>query len=458
VRTISLTAILLCAAAYSADKVYQAPSPEPTAEETLTLEYINRFRANPSVEGERVLPANGKQIPLCPGFDLKLFKEELKALQPAPPLVFNLALLEGARKHAHYMIVNAQGHTEEEGKPGFTGKMPWDRAAVAGYTGDGIGENVARDLLNPWHTLQGFVVDWKMGAPGGMRPERGHRKMLLNKDDREVGIGMIAHRAGLSCVQNFGNRAALPRLAGGVIYVDLNENKFYDIGEGVEGATITAGDVSTATWTSGAYALELPNTDEVTLTAKVGKQIESKRLPVGRENVKFDFAISPKSIEDESAMNAKELSKQGPENAPINTNGLIAYFVAYENIPLSPKTRAVVDKFAAPVKTDIQSRRSAMIELLRNYNADAFNVRMAEHKKHFAGTAAEMWFDQIAKVADASGELLKLEAAAKAGKADAAAATALRERLDKFAPTLTGQLKLEVYRLIARINALGAKQ
>ena len=42
-----------------ADDVYQAPSPEPTAEETLILELMNRFRANPKAESEYIVKTFG---------------------------------------------------------------------------------------------------------------------------------------------------------------------------------------------------------------------------------------------------------------------------------------------------------------------------------------------------------------------------------------------------------------
>ena len=58
------------------------------------------------------------------GVDWKMFREEMKRLKPMPPLVFNLELLDSARKHSYYMVHNGLGHTEEAGKKGFTGATP----------------------------------------------------------------------------------------------------------------------------------------------------------------------------------------------------------------------------------------------------------------------------------------------------------------------------------------------
>jgi hypothetical protein len=299
----ALAVVFLSTGLRAADRVYQAPSPEPSPEETLILEYINRFRSNPAVEGERVLPADGKPVPLCPGFDVKVFRDEIKELKAAPPLVFNLALLDGARKHANYMLLNGQGHHEVETQPGFTGKAPWDRAHAAGYPGMEVAENVARDLLNPWHTLQGFVIDWRMGGPNGMLKGRGHRVNLLTPTDREVGVGALPHRAGLATVQNFGNRPAA-RFIGGVVYADNNNNNFYDTGEGIEGVSITTGNVSIASWSSGAYAIELPNTEAVTITFTWDKQTQAKTFPAGTENLKCDWIIDAKIFKEQAKANA----------------------------------------------------------------------------------------------------------------------------------------------------------
>ena len=71
---------------------YQAESPEPTAAETLILEYINRCRANPAEDALRCLETVG--VPRS--VDRNMFKEEMLAAKPAPPLVFDLALLKAA--------------------------------------------------------------------------------------------------------------------------------------------------------------------------------------------------------------------------------------------------------------------------------------------------------------------------------------------------------------------------
>ena len=231
---------------------YQPPSPEPTPWETLILEYINRCRANPAADAERCIAT--KRVP--GSVDVDMFRREMNAEKPAPPMFFDLSLLKAARAHSYYQIVNEQTHTETEGKPGFTGVTPSDRVRAAGFTG-GSAENIFRDARDPWYSHAGFVVDWGEG-PGGMQPGRGHRRNILNPSYRVAGCGAVAHQGTKTFAVTHNFSTIRKRLAGGVIIRDVNRNGFYDLGEGVGGVTISVGDEKLKSWSSGAYAIEIP--------------------------------------------------------------------------------------------------------------------------------------------------------------------------------------------------------
>ena len=134
---------------------YEPPDREPTPEETLILEYMNRFRADPSAEAEIIAPA-GKT---GGGVDWKMFRDEMKALKPQPPVVFNLDLLDAARKHSYYMIHNGLTHDEVAGKVGFYGASPADRIKLSGFKGGGWAENAFAGSGNAWNSHSGFLVD-----------------------------------------------------------------------------------------------------------------------------------------------------------------------------------------------------------------------------------------------------------------------------------------------------------
>lgn len=232
--------------------------------------------------------------------DMEMFVSECKALKPSPPLVFALELQESARNHSHYMNLNGQTHYEDSTKRGYTGASPSTRASKAGYKGLGIAENCFAKISGIDYAHRAFVIDWGSGGPGGMQRGRGHRSNLTNYNFNVVGIGCVNVNGSLktnlqtySCTQNFGSISG--RYVGGVAFADTNGNGFYDIGEGLGGVTIETsnGNAKTMSWPSGAYALKLPDSNDVTLVAYKGEGTRrvKKDFSSGTENVKFDYII-----------------------------------------------------------------------------------------------------------------------------------------------------------------------
>src|SRR5260221_12486832 len=92
--------ILAAMSAAFASDVYQPPDPEPTPEETLILELMNRFRADPKAEASKIAPAGAATATYSgKGVDWKMFWDEVTALKPSPPLVFNLEFVDASPKH-----------------------------------------------------------------------------------------------------------------------------------------------------------------------------------------------------------------------------------------------------------------------------------------------------------------------------------------------------------------------
>src|SRR6185503_11074878 len=133
----------------------------------------------------------------------------------------------------------------------------------------------------------------------------GHRENMLNfKTDgpmySEVGLGVIHGGSGLPNVgptittEDFGENGK--RFILGVVYTDGNKNKFYDVGEGNSGVTITvsSGSFSAVSSTSGGYAIPVTATGTVTVTAKggaVGSTPLTQTVTLNGENVKVDFIL-----------------------------------------------------------------------------------------------------------------------------------------------------------------------
>lgn len=94
------------------------------------------------------------------------------------------ALTTAAGNHANYLLMNKEnGHTESSGKPGFSGELPWDRAAAAGLDTDkfGVFEDVSFSTDSPAEGVQSLL-----DAPL-------HRSSLILPDMTLLGVGYNKH-------------------------------------------------------------------------------------------------------------------------------------------------------------------------------------------------------------------------------------------------------------------------
>lgn len=389
-----------------------ATSSEPTPEETQILELMNRFRADPGAEAERIVADKAGGGWVFKGVDVQMFLSECKALKPAPPLVMNLALLASARNHSTYMIHNGLGHVEEPGKQGFTGQSFVDRAKAAGYRGGPGGENCFRDAGSPWHSQMGFVVDTGPGGTGGMQPGRGHRVNMANGRFREVGCSAVPHGGRLSVTHNFGGGSA-GRYCGGVVFVDLNRNGAYDIGEGRGGVTVAGSDGSkTQTWSSGAYTLELKSAGDIQIQAELDGRAHKQSFAAGKDNVKFDWVIPQQADLDACDKLVADVEKAGAAESTTRTRALVALWLGTRQLALDAPRAAKVQELGGATGTKLEASQAAVRGAMDG-DAGAFRKIVDEESKAWRGTTAELWF-RSAQVAVAAGH--KVEELLKAGK------------------------------------------
>ncbi|MBU3698956.1 MAG: hypothetical protein FGM33_02950 [Candidatus Kapabacteria bacterium] len=271
---------------------------DPTPEEQLMLEYINRARANPAEEGVRLLDTKDQAVQGAYSYfkiDAVKTKQAFAGYPERPPLAFHPLLIESSRNHTKDMDEkNFQGHTSSNGDE------LGQRYVKVGYASMGqYGENVAAYSESVWHGHCGLNVDW------GEENQRvlGHRRNIMNYEGgavyTEIGIGITYNGKGLMqgwvgpyvVTQNFGMRSQ--RYILGVVYLDKNNNGFYDIGEGVEGVKITPsrGSYYAVSSASGGYAIPYTGTGSVTLSASGGglPAAMSKTADLSGQNVKVDF-------------------------------------------------------------------------------------------------------------------------------------------------------------------------
>ena len=274
---------------------------EPTAEEQLFLEYINRARAHPPAEGQRLKNTTDPDVRAAYayfGVDLNLMASQFAALGPVPPVSMNAKLTAAARAHSQDMYINVyQDHT------GTDGSNPGTRITAQGYIWNAYGECVYANAESVFYGHAGFEVDWGgTAATGGMQSPPGHREIIHSATYGEVGVGVVlgvnsnaaqAYVGPLLVTEDFGSRSGLTPFITGVAYNDANQNQFYDIGEGLGGVTVTvSGSAYYATTAqAGGYSVPVPGAGTYTVTFQAAgwSTVQTNVTVTGAANVKVDY-------------------------------------------------------------------------------------------------------------------------------------------------------------------------
>lgn len=296
---------------------------QPTAQEQLALEYMNRARADAIVEANRL--ANETDSDVTSAYNsfgvtgpniveqFTWYVDNDCIDRNAQPLTFSDKLLTAARLHTQDMFNNQfQGHSSSSNPPAplQPGDDPGLRLNRVGYDWRGYGENVFAFAASVPQAHASFGVDWgNLNSPGsscynpafsteGMQNPAGHRQILHNDDFKEVGIGVIEGTNGsvgpVLTTQDFGNPGAAV-FATGVVYEDLNGNQFYDVGEGRGGVRVDVlGSAYYAvTSESGGYAVPVSQAGATTVTFSGGGfSTFQANAEFADRNIKIDYLVS----------------------------------------------------------------------------------------------------------------------------------------------------------------------
>ncbi len=309
-------------------------SVEPTPYEQYFLELVNRARLNP-VEEARLY-----EVDLNEG----LTGEETISVEPKQPLTFNPVLLDVARSHSKWMIENNEFSHE-----GANGNTAIERAESAGYPSSYVGENIA------WRGSSGQIKDIvglidKLHK--GLVTSPGHRTNLFKDDYQELGIGlysgkytkngedwnavMVSHKYGSANLDNSNFFIT------GVAYEDLNNNNFYDPGEGLPNITIevtspSAGfSATTATMSAGGYQIEVPSGEyEVEFTGNQLETTVTETVTVEDGNVKVDVTVdggSNQILAEQISFNDKPTNVESPlfQSSPVTATNSVTLASARE--------------------------------------------------------------------------------------------------------------------------------
>ena len=257
----------------------------PTNEEQFILELINSSRADPA--GAAMYYGVDLNQGLAPGTISSV---------PKQPLAFNPRLINAARSHSQWMLgAQTFSHT------GQGGSSPGDRMSAAGYDfsgnwmwGENIGWSGTTGQLDVENHARKIIEDLFLSP--------GHRKNTLTDSFEEIGLGALTGRFNgynsLMVTEKFARSASTPTpMLVGVVYEDSNSNGRYDIGEGIQGVTVSPdrGSYHAVTSSSGGFAIPLGNlSGSLTVTASGGglSQPITRQVSLTGKNVKLDFVDS----------------------------------------------------------------------------------------------------------------------------------------------------------------------
>jgi Cysteine-rich secretory protein family len=413
--------------------------PGPTVAETLMLEYINRARKDPSAEAKRIRKA-AQETPAWAywinAVDWDLYEEEMSKIAPAPPLVYNLVLAQAARRHSAYLGLHHRrgdgilAHKEVAGKEGFVAVSAQGRATAAGYMGLAA-ENIHCRMS----------VDIGSGEASGMRPGRGHRKIMHDPTAYEYGLGVVLSPDRALATHLFGERGGL-RLAGGVAYEDRNGNGFYDAGEGVGGVRIgMTGGGHAVTWPTGAWAADVPPRGDVRLTATWGDLTFSRAWPEGARTVKFDVVRASERVIQSIDRLIKKIESACSRGKPGAKGFALALELDAEaqGVPLDDARRACVDKLAQDTRKDLRLAQSAVRKALQEGPPGTVLSQVQSLASAYRRTVAKAWFTdatECARAFDKYGKLLE------PGKSDARR----RQRAAEAVGKITAGVKTDEWR------------
>lgn len=292
----------------------------PSVFEQLSLELINQARLNPHGEFDRLVNGDSdiKFALDFFGVNLPLLKQQLNALKAVAPIAWNPLLGDSAQGHTDLMAAR------DEQKHVLDGESDTDQRIVnTGYKPMNFGENIFASAKSAAHAHAAFMVEWDF-VPNGIKTDTGHRDSIMSSTFTEVGVGHTIDSGGAIgpnvVTQDFGVRSDYTSQITGVIFNDADGDRFYDIGEGVGGTTISAASGSTTNWSSGGYNLDLASgTHTLTFSGPLGT--DKIKVDLGSENIKIDLfdAGSFRSSVSATLVSGSALELLGEKN--INATG-----------------------------------------------------------------------------------------------------------------------------------------
>lgn len=255
-----------------------------SAYEQLILELVNRARLDPGAEAARL------GISLNQGISGPAISASAKQV-----LAANDELVDAALAHSQWML-----NTDTFSHTGAGGSSPTARMQAAGYTLSGswaTGENIAYVGTTGSINLTAF----SQRLHDNLFRSAGHRANMLDEGFREIGVGQrTGEFDGFNAAmltENFA-RSGGKFFVTGVAITDIDNDEFYDIGEGRGGITVAiSGQGSDVTQTAGGYKVAVDaGTHSLTFTGGGLTGAVTVAIAAGSANAKVDLVGDSKIL------------------------------------------------------------------------------------------------------------------------------------------------------------------
>lgn len=393
--------------------------------ESLLWQALNRFRADPGADARRLRPPTSHLLPgLGHEVDWELFLDEVRTLDPAPPLMLHADLLGAARAHARYMAANRElGHDEVAGREGFTGAEPGARSRAAGWKHGAVAENVTGPTYGIRNAHASFIVDWGRGpddGDGGMQEGRGHRRACARPAYTHVGLGVVEHPTDperLWVCQVFGRSEERVRAAG-VVFVDHDRDGLGDASEAIAGAEVVLRDVSarivarTRTDSLGLWSIRVPAGES---PASIGIERPGEDgAPAQRREMAWNgtgpawWAAGLPPAADRRRMVAlleeyEAVAEEGGSAARrANDRRRLEILFAARGVDFAPQLRARIAAALGDLDPD-EDPRPTMAELLNAYDRGEGRRAGRDAKQQvwrWRDTAAQVWLNDFQRLCE----------------------------------------------------------
>ncbi len=306
---------------------------QPTAKEQELLELMNRMRLHPEAELQILLDKPDGDVQYALDYyqvNLVTLKKQWATLVPVAPLAWSSQLQDAATAHNLVMINHKQqAHI-------LPGEGTWSqRIAKAGYQATFSGENIYGAAFSTIFAHTGFAIDWGQGknSTDGIQNGAYHRANMMSNQIREVGISAIEDNDSqplgpLVITEDFGTRNAISGKAWllGVVFDDINEDGWYDAGEGLSDVSVRIAGVDNsfedtiAVGAAGGYQ-ELLDPGKYQVDFSRNGQIIASRIATidakVTDNVKLDLVLPLQNLNTNSAV---ENVQPNPVSPNLQTN------------------------------------------------------------------------------------------------------------------------------------------